>query len=275
VNKFTSLLPGFRALAEMPSSPHNIGTLIAELQPMANKMGLRRFGPVGDGGYLMPDDLEGVKGVVSPGVSTEVGFDYEMADRGIDVYMVDASVAGPPVQHERFHFTAKFLDTYNSNSTITLEDYCKTISDGRGDLVLQMDIEGAEYRVLAATSEAVLFRFRIMVIEFHGVRHLRSPIRARKISAVFRKLLRSHRVVHIHPNNCGMLARVGAFEIPDTLEFTFYRSDRDVFEHKQLQFPHPLDATNVPNKPAIVLPKCWQPVPDPTRSAPRPQKTAS
>ncbi|MGB6492026.1 MAG: FkbM family methyltransferase [Methylovirgula sp.] len=259
---FEPPLPRLPALIEIMNFSRDIGTLISELQPMANKKGLKRFGPIGDGGYLMPDDLEGVKAIVSPGVSTEVGFDYEMANLGIDVYMADASVAGPPIQHERFHFSAKFLDSCNSKTRITLDDYCKSIRDGTGDLVLQMDIEGAEYRVIAATSEDVLSRFRIMIIEFHGVRHLRWPMRVRGMSAVFRKLLRNHRVVHIHPNNAGRLARVGKFEVPDILEFTFYRSDRDVFEHKPLQFPHPLDATNVPDRPPIVLPKCWQPIPD-------------
>lgn len=260
------------ALIESMNVSRNIGALIAELQPVANKRGLKRFGPVGDGGYLMPDDLEGVKAIVSPGVSTEVGFDYEMANLGIDVYMADASVAGPPIQHERFHFSAKFLDTHNSKMTITLNDYCKNIGEGTGDLVLQMDIEGAEYRVIAATSEEVLSRFRIMVIEFHGVRHLRWPTRVRGMSSVFRKLLRNHRVVHIHPNNAGKLARVGKFEIPDTLEFTFYRSDRDAFEHRPLQFPHPFDATNVPDKPPIVLPKCWQPTSHSSAVAPELQE---
>jgi hypothetical protein len=135
-----------------------------------------------------------------------------------------------------------------------------------------MDIEGAEYRVIAVASETTLSRFRIMVIEFHGLRRLRSPARFRRISSVFRKLLKNHRVVHIHPNNCCKPVKLGALEIPDVLEFTFYRSDRDVFDYRPLQFPHPLDATNVPDKPPVVLPKCWQPATDLPATTPEPQK---
>jgi hypothetical protein len=270
--KFRSQFPWFPVLFEVSNHPQNVAALIAELRPVANKRGLKRFGPFGDGGYLMPDDLEGVRASISPGVSTQVGFDREIADRGIEVYLADASVAGPPIQHDRFHFTRKFLDAYNSKKTITLDDYCENIGDGTDDLILQMDIERAEYRVIAAASEATLNRFRIMVIEFHGLRRLRSPARFRGMSSVFRKLLKNHRVVHIHPNNCCKPVKLGGLEIPDVLEFTFYRSDRDVFEHRPLQFPHPLDATNVPNKPPVVLPKCWQPAMDLPATTPEPQK---
>ena len=121
--------------------------LIASLKPRPGPP-LKRFGPNGDGGYLMPDDLDGIVACISPGVSTECGFDSEMAARGIDVYMADASVAGPSARHDRFHFFPKHLDIAASAGTMTLDQLCAQAPDG--DLLLQMDIEGAEYRVLAA-----------------------------------------------------------------------------------------------------------------------------
>lgn len=69
------------------------------LQPVPVPEGLWRFGPHGDGGYLMPNDLDGVVGCLSPGVSFECGFDTAIAERGIDVFMADASVAGPAQPH--------------------------------------------------------------------------------------------------------------------------------------------------------------------------------
>ena len=39
-----------------------------------------------------------------------------------------------------------------------------------GDLLLQMDIEGAEWLALAQVSDRVLSRFRIIVLELHGLR---------------------------------------------------------------------------------------------------------
>ena len=112
----------------------DILALLALVKPVALRDELRRFGPPGDGGYLMPDDLQGIRACVSPGVSTECGFDEAMAARGIDVYMADASVTGPPVPHAAFHFTLKFLDIRSSPRTMTIEELCAPAGDG--DLLL-------------------------------------------------------------------------------------------------------------------------------------------
>lgn len=53
---------------------------------------------------------------------------------------------------------------------MTLEDWVRTAEparEGDGDLMLQMDIEGAEYRNLMATSSSCLKRFRIIILEIH------------------------------------------------------------------------------------------------------------
>jgi len=236
----------------------DVSALIADLRPLGHEPGLKRFGPPGDGGYLMPDDLDGVNACVSPGISTEVGFDLDVAERGIDVYMADASVPGPPFDHERFHFTRKFLDTYNSETTVTINDFCDDIP-GDGDLILQMDIEGAEFRVLTSASEDTLTRFRIMAIEFHDLENLFSNVGFREMNAVFRRLLRTHAVVHIHPNNTLNAVKCGDLTVPKLLEFTFYRRDRLRPSTQPLQFPHHLDAQCYPNAPPLVLPTCWQP----------------
>ncbi len=173
---------------------------------------------------------------------------------------VDQSIAEPPVKHDRFHFTAKFLDAYESETTIILDEYCRGVVGDDGDLILQRDIEGAEYRVIAAASKQVLHWFRIMVIEFPHLYRLCSRTALPEIRSVFGKLLKNHRVVHIHPSNyAGSLVMKGDLEIPSVLEFTLYRADRDRFEPRPLKFPHPFDAPNNPDFPVLALPHCWQP----------------
>ena len=229
---------------------------ISELRPMYTATQLKRFGPASDGGYLMPDDLDGIGGCVSPGVSFECGFDKNLADLGIDVYLADASVAGPPTSHKRFHFSKLYFDTYNSSETVTIDDFCKSISPG-SDLILEMDIEGAEYRVLNSASGQLLSRFRTMVIEFHDLTNIFTYFGLREISSVFRRLLKTHNIVHIHPNNYTHPVSRGPIVVFPAMEFTFYRKDRSVFEYRALSYPHPLDASNVAEMPDIPLPKCW------------------
>ena len=100
------------------SHSHAVG-LIRSLRPVGVPDGLRRFGPAGDGGYLMPDDLAGVVACISPGVSSECGFDEAIASRGIDVLLAGASVSAPPAQHPRFRFVPMFLDVSSSAQTLT------------------------------------------------------------------------------------------------------------------------------------------------------------
>jgi hypothetical protein len=218
---------------------------------------LRRLGPHGDGGYLVPNDLDGVTACISPGVSTECGFDLAMADLGIDVFMADASVDGPPVDHPKFHFEKVFLDSYRSADTTTIDSFCAAA--GEGDLVLQMDIEGAEYRVIPSMSESLLRRFRIVIVEMHNLDQLFAAFAFDIIRSAFAKLTAYHDVVHIHPNNCcGSVEREG-LEIPRVMEFTFYRRDRAAFsDGRSLVFPHPLDVDVKSANAPLVLPKCWR-----------------
>ncbi len=238
------------------AKPEAIRASLQPVRPVAVRGGLKRFGPAGDGGYLMPDDLDGIRACISPGVSNECGFDEAMAARGIDVYMADASVSAPPVANPRFHFTPKFLDISPSEQTMAIEELCASAGDG--DLLLQMDIEGAEYRVIAAMTDALLRRFRIMVIEFHDLDAIFSRFGFSILKPVFEKLTTYHSVVHIHPNNCIAPVRRYGLSVPPIMEFTFYRKDRiQPGIQGALTFPHPLDAACMPARADVELPACW------------------
>lgn len=243
---------------EPSSDPKEVARLIQSLRPKAVKVPLIRIGGEGDGGYLVPDDFSGISACISPGVSDNVSFDQEIANRGIDVYMADASVSGPPVRDTRFHFVPKFLDVYEDDSHTRLETLCK-LAPNTGDRILQIDIEGAEYRVLLDASDEVLASFRIIVAEFHHLTRMFGKFQFDIISATFKKLLRFYHVVHIHPNNvCAPTIR-GQNSVPPVMEFTFYRKDRaEIDQNNSLEFPHPLDASNILTMPALPLPKCWQ-----------------
>lgn len=241
---------------ERSTSNEEVESLISQLRPMHTSCELKRFGPRGDGGYLLPNDLEGIDSCVSPGVSFECGFDKEIADLGINIYMADASVSEPPIAHKKFRFTKKFFDTLSSDETVTIDDFCNNISPGN-DLILQMDIEGAEYRVLESASETLMMRFRIMVIEFHDLAQVFTKFGLREIASVFQKILRTHYVVHIHPNNTAQPVTRGSLIVPPLMEFTFYRKDRAIFERRDLEYPNPLDATCMSGRPDLILPKCW------------------
>jgi hypothetical protein len=233
--------------------------LIRSLAPATRGRPLIRVGPSEDGGYLVPDDLDGIATCFSPGVNTESRFELECARRGMDVFMADASVDAPPDSHPNFHFLKKFVGNFSREDHIGMDDWVKLANPKPSlDWLMQIDIEGAEYEFLLGMPEEYLQRSRIILIEFHMLDYLLDEAFFSLANICFRKILNSHSCVHIHPNNCSNVVACKDIEIPKIMEFTFYRRDRFDKEAPANKFPHPLDVMNIPGSPDIVLPNCWQ-----------------
>lgn len=230
---------------------------LEELHPVATNHELIRLGPNGDGGYLVPDDLDGIEACFSPGVNDVSGFESDCARRGIKAFLADASVEKPAEENELFHFTKKFVGAVSSDDFMTLDDWVASSLPGTGsDLLLQIDIEGAEYEVFLSASESLMRRFRIIVVEFHNLEQLWNKPYFDLAKRAFEKINKFHSCVHIHPNNCcGAVERDGIV-IPSVMEFTFLRNDRIERSSPQTNFPHALDFDNTPNA-TLVLPKSW------------------
>lgn len=236
----------------------SLRALLTTLRPLEPGIELVRIGPENDGGYLVPDDLAGIRHVFSPGVSNESGFEAALAERGMRVFLADYSVDGPAQRHPNFIFDKRFVGCLTDERYITLDDWhaAKLGVDPDAELLLQMDIEGAEYETLLAASAQLLARFRIMVIELHWLPQLWNEPFFALASRVFAKLLATHAVVHIHPNNCCGSVKSAGLEIPRIAEFTWLRRDRLRSTAYRTTFPHPLDRPNVAKKPLPLAP-CW------------------
>ena len=229
---------------------------ISRLRPIATD--LIRFGPVGDGGYLIPDDLDGIRHCFSPGVCDESGFELDCANAGMKVYMADASVTGPIQKHEHFHFIPKYIGTTTEGNFVTLDRWIEDCigSQCQEEGMLQMDIEGFEYETLLTLSSEKLKKFRIIVIEFHHLHLMWSRPYFQLMKATFDKLLCDHACVHIHPNNYVGESAINGIRIPQVMEFTFWRKDRISHTIYRTKFPHPLDTNNYSLR-NISLPPCW------------------
>ena len=181
---------------------NKLQSLLNKLQPVSCDKELIRLGPMCDGGYLVPNDLIGIEACFSPGVGCFSLFEKECAYRGMKVFLADRSVEKPTQSHEFFVFTKKHLGVLNNDKFMTIDDWVEpSLPDSQGDLLLQMDIEGAEYEVLLGASDNLLKRFRIIVVEFHSLDELCSKPFFKLTSRVFVKLLQTHTCVHNHPNN--------------------------------------------------------------------------
>ncbi|MCB1774568.1 MAG: FkbM family methyltransferase [Gammaproteobacteria bacterium] len=256
LNRLEFLLSN-RSFLTRRTKPERVRSMIRSLRPQAVNGDLVRLGPPGDGGYLVPDELDGIIACFSPGVSSVSGFERACADRGMRVFMADASVDGPAEFHPNFVFDKKFVGAFSSGEFVTLEDWvAASLGDTEGDLLLQMDIEGFEYETLLGAPSALLGRFRVIVAELHALDQFWNRAFFDLASRALDKLLLTHACVHIHPNNVAPLHRHKGVTIPPLAEFTFVRRELVRSDASARVFPHPLDHDNCDNAP-VVLPGIW------------------
>ena len=220
-------------------------------------VGKLRVGRDFDGGYVMLDDFAGITAALSLGIADDVSWDEAIAARGIEVVQFDPSVPGPPVEHERFHFERLRVAPEDAPGTVSL---ARAVADrtapGDGpDLLLKMDIEGAEWDVLAGCDEALLGRFRQILLEFHDLDRMGEEAFGARVHAVFARLARTHLVTHVHGNNCGNFAVVGNVPVPQSLEVSF--AARSAYSSAKAgvpgSFPTPLDHPNQPGRADLFL----------------------
>jgi hypothetical protein len=251
------LLPGTLRLSK-GSSREEIARFLASVRPVLTEHKLIRIGGDADGGYLVPDDLEGIRTCFSPGVAATADFEEACARRGIRSLMADYSVEGPPVSNPLFSFEKKYLGSRDDEVFTTLESWIGRNAPGESDMILQMDIEGGEYPVLLSTSRTTLRRFRTIVIEFHSLELIAERFGLQQIALAFGQLTQDFDVVHAHVNNGTAVLRYKGFELPPLMEFTFHRKDRSTRRSAATHFPHALDRSNIPGRRDAVLPSCWR-----------------
>ena len=233
--------------------------VISLLKPVRIQSDLIRIGGGGDGGYLIPDDLDGIEYCFSPGVSTYAPFEIELEKHGIRSFLADYSVERAPTGLEKAEFIKKFITSRENETSSTLK---KWIDDSignnyEGDMILQMDIEGYEYEVLFETSISYLKKFRIIVIEFHGLHGMFDKLQLGFIEHIFKKITSEFNVVHLHPNNFAPALCTESIEVPDIMEITFLRKDREIKESGILKYPHALDRRCSSYRRDFPLPGCW------------------
>ena len=222
---------------------------------------LIRIGGDGDGGYLLPNNLNDIEFCFSPGVDYTAKFEHELSSSyGIKSFMADASVNASPIADDNLHFIPKFLGSRTFDKFITLSDWVqKSIGNSNGARILQMDVEGGEYDVLTYESSETLSQFSTMIIEFHGLQRLFQSNFLMIFSSIFEKIYSNFSICHVHPNNCCGTAKLREIEVPHIIEVTFIRNDLipKLSRRKKISLPHPLDRKNVEANLDIRMPEIW------------------
>lgn len=220
--------------------------LLMKLQPINNGHQLVRIGGQSDGGYLLPNDFHDISVCFSPGSNLLWNFERELAESyGIRSYICDSEDQRPPDLSDLQTFSAHWVGPYSDGEKVlSLQDWIlNSLTDStKGDWILQMDIEGAEFLTLLALPNSLLERFRIITIELHFLETIKNRFAFEQIyKPFFEKILSRFDIVHLHPNNCCGLWSYGSIKFPRIVELTLHRKDRRLDLHKKFKSEHELD----------------------------------
>lgn len=248
-----------RLYASPQTAAPSVHQFVQRLVPYDLGVPLVRVGGSTDGGYLVPDVLDNIGACFSPGVADTASFETDLYHRGVKSFLADYSVEGPPSCLPECDFVRKFVGAANSETTMTLDHWVEEKCDPKDDrdLVLQMDIEGAEYETILSTSSATLQRFRLIVLELHKLNHLDNRLYFRLVDAAMARLGEYFEVAHLHPNNAGGLTRIAGLDIPRVAEITLLRKDYVISKSPVACLPNPLDVQNVKSQKEVLLPEYW------------------
>jgi hypothetical protein len=254
------LLKYFRKkVIDINTAPVELKKLINKIQAIKTEYELVRIGSTSDGGYLLPNDFENIEAVFSPGVSNIHSFELHMLEKyKVKSFMCDFTVDKIIPNKKELIFEKKHLGVINNHEFQRLEEWVNLNSKTK-NLILQMDIEGAEYSVILDTPIEILKKFRIIIIEFHDLDLSFNTQFFEIYSSVINKILKQFSVVHLHPNNCCGTFKHKNIEIPKVLEITFINNDRlsKPKYQKVIDRRHLLDIDNNSKLPTLEIPKSW------------------
>ncbi len=217
---------------------------------------LRRIGNDGDGGYLVPNILDQIEYCFSPGVGMQSSFEDDLLNFNIKSFLADGTID----YRGKHDFLKKNLNSFNNESNITLESWIdeKIKDKSNNRLLLQMDIDGSEIGTLYKVNIETLDRFKCIIIEFHNFLSIVNFYGLKIYSDIFDKILKTHYIIHIHPNNNCYNLTINKNCIPDTLEITFI--NKKIIKCKKYinyNLPHRLDRKNISNLRDIKCPEIF------------------
>ena len=190
-----------------------------------------RFGSAGDGGYVMANDITEKDFLISFGVGDNVDFEYSLSLRGVKTHLYDYTVEQLP---------RDVPDAFFYQEKIGPED--TTISDAvarapsKKNLLLKMDIEGAEFETIASTPLTDLALFRQITLEVHWMHQLEDYAFYLEALKAFQKLRATHFPVLVHANNDRPLMVIGNSPVPVVFEVLYLNRDLYKFEEKKDPF---------------------------------------
>jgi len=233
--------------------------ILAELQPVLLKnCTLKRFGSPNDGGYLMCENLiEPIDAAYSYGVGSNDDWGCEVSRRyHVPVHEYDCfDPARPTCNGGTLIFHNECLGDRKGEKASRVFDTLQNQLRENGDapesgrrVIIKIDIEGAEWNALLATSDELLALIPQITMEMHGYN---DP----KILETLRKLNRNFYLVNLHFNNWSCTSK--AAPLRAWAYQTHWVNKRIGVLDSTAPVPAPMSPLNAPDSPT--WPDCQLP----------------
>lgn len=207
----------------------------------------RRFGRALDGGCVLVNCVDGNTTLMSYGSSAEISFEVDFAGIARKVYLFDrAEQVHAELPNNLVCVAEGFLNCAGGAEDLFLIDQQLDRLALRNcpDLVLKLDVEGAEIDIFAHMSVRTLACFSQIVMELHWLNRVSDPNFRKSVNAALDNINKLFTLVHVHSNNGLPIEIVEGVPVPPVLELTYIRSDLQETEPSKTVYPTLLDYPN-------------------------------
>lgn len=210
-----------------------------------------RLGRDHDGGYIiagLPDAPYHT--LIAGGIGKDIAFEEGFCKQYPDAKCVacDGTISRLPKHDSDIQFINKNVGGANTERCTNLHD----IIDATNHIFVKMDIEGGEIPWVLSLNSEQLNKFEQIVMEVHDPF---CTYRCVPAGDMFRKLNKTHYLIHLHPNNCRAAKPYMGVLVPVVFECT-YLHKRHFATRPSLNtdpIPGPLDMRNLIRRDEVVL----------------------
>lgn len=208
------------------------------------------------GGYIMLDDFKDKEIFYSFGISSDVSWDsYPAEILNKKVYMYDHTIDALPYEHNNFIWKKTGICGENEIGKV---DNLKSLSEilkengheNENNMILKMDVEGAEWDVFSTFSVDDLNRFDQIMLELHWFLDLKNKD---QILKTLNNLNKNHQLIHVHGNSVGISIPMNGYNMPEIIEATWVKKEGREFKHSERFFPTVLDTPSDLDYPEIIM----------------------
>jgi hypothetical protein len=233
--------------------------LLTLLKIKPSDLKLIRLGGVGDGGYIVPTIIKKTDILISVGSDKKIKFeeDFLKINKNSNVYIFEKDKQKINKKKlKKIKIINAKISSYQNLKNLSLNNFIKKIKNYKKKIFsFQIDCEGCEYLIIANLDQKILSKTIVIVIEVHFNELIKSSAGLNIVNEFLEKILLTHDIIHIHPNNSLENYFINGLSFPRNCEITFVKKKYFKFnKNNEITIPNKLDCKNH-NKRDVKLPE--------------------